>query len=162
MVKSLLSFLLVLFVAGCSSSGGPIGSGPSGEVYSGQLVAAVLPVTGVGVYQGEGLRLQRQMGQAIADSGTFADVLAPASASDGHEGEVIIRASVQELPRTEDGRISLNVHAMRKTTGEVGLDRTYKGKCGRCGADAAGAALADAMKQVNRDLRKRYREPPVY
>jgi hypothetical protein len=51
---------------------------------------------------------------------------------------------------------------MRKTTGEVGLDRTYKGKCGRCGADAAGAALADAMKQINRDLRKRYRETPVY
>lgn len=159
MAKVLLSSLFVLVIAGCGSSGGPV---PAGETYSGHLVATVLPVTGTGIYIGEGLRLQRQMGQAIADSDTFADVMLPGSAGEGHEGEVIIRASVQALSKTDGGRMTLNVRTMRKTTGKAGLDRTYKGRCRSRGGDPAGGALADAMKAINRDLRKRYREPAVF
>jgi hypothetical protein len=158
MARSLLTSLLALVLAGCGSSGGSV---PSEETYAGHLVAAVLPVTGPGIYIGEGLRLQRQIGQAVAADDTFADVLTPSSAGEGHEGEVVIRATVQEVSRDDKGRIKVAVRAMRKTTGEVGLERTYTGSCNRCGSDPAGGALADALKPISRDLRKRYREPAV-
>lgn len=163
MVKPLVSALLILAAAGCGSSGGQgSASVPTGEVYGGHLIAAVLPITGAGVYRGEGLRLQQRMAQAIAESGTFADVLLPGSMSEGHEGEVVIRATVEERSGGDGGKIALRVVATRKTTGAVGLDRTYKGKCRRCGTNATGAALADAMGPINRDLKRRFHEPAVY
>ena len=89
----------------------------------------------------------------------FASVIPLSSPNQSNEAELIIDTSVVDGSYGGAGleRVTLRVRARRKSTGEVGIDDIYKGRASRKSSAAQGA-----IDDLIRDLRRKYKEKPVY
>jgi hypothetical protein len=162
MLRALIfGFAALLLLAGCSST-------PNGnvlvdeEAYRGQLAAAVTPVglgAGPAIPAAERARIQSQLISSLDAAGMFASVIPLSSPNQSNEAELIIDASVVDGSYGGAGleRVTLRVRARRKSTGEVGIDDKYKGRASRKSSAAQGA-----IDDLIRDLRRKYKEKPVY
>jgi hypothetical protein len=151
-----LSALLVL--SGCSSAPLSVDS----EAYQGQFAAAVTPIglagtASIGMRDRD--RIQSQIVSGLDAAGIFASVTALRSPAESNESEVIIEPSMIEASygsgRLE--QVKLRVLARRKSTGEVALDDSYKGRASR-NRDAIG----EVVKALARDLERKFGQEPVY
>jgi hypothetical protein len=152
-ISLVLATILSVLLSACASSGGGI---PASETYQGQLAAALAPPAGAGW---RGSAMQQQLQRGIEASGTFASVITLDSPRESNEAEVIIQPSVLEAQPGGSGldRVQLAVRTTRKSTGAVGIDKVYSGR-----SSGRGDAVDDIIKPLNRDLKRKYREPPVY
>ncbi|ESQ12555.1 MAG TPA: hypothetical protein DDY14_17940 [Chromatiaceae bacterium] len=155
----LAALLILCLLAGCSSTTAISGDE---EAYRGQFVAAVTPVrlsgdATIGVR--ERRRIQLQIVRGLDAAGIFASVMLLSSASENNESEIIIEPSIIESRSDSNGlqRIMLRVRALRKSTGEIGLDDRYKGR-----TSSRGDAASAIVKDLARDLDRRYGQPPIY
>jgi len=151
-IAFLAAFLSILLNA-CASSGVGV---PADETYRGQLAAAVAPPAGAGRRAAD---MQRRLQTGIEAAGIFASVIALDSPRERNEAEVIIVPAVLEAQSGGRGleRLKLAVRASRKSNGTVGIDKVYNGR-----ASGRGDALDDVLKILTKDLKREYREPPVY
>jgi len=138
---------------GCASDGAAV---PDEETYRGQLAAALAPPAGAGWRTDE---LQRRLLAGIAAEDTFATVIPLSSPRQSNEAEVIILPTVLAAQPGRQGlsQLRLAVRATRKGTGAVGLRNTYEGR-----SRGREDAVDDVLDALNKDLRRVYREPPVY
>jgi hypothetical protein len=151
-----LSAILVL--TGCSSA--PLSV--DDEAYRGQFAAAVTPTglsgaTGIGARERD--RIQSQIVGGLDTAGIFASVTALRSPGESNEAEVIIDPSIIDASYGSSGleQLKLRVSARRKSTGEVGLDESYKGRASR-----NRGAMEEIIKDLARDLERRFGQQPVY
>ncbi|MCF7993026.1 MAG: hypothetical protein K9M02_21520 [Thiohalocapsa sp.] len=160
-ISPLLSVLLfVMLFAGCGSSSSVRIA--DDEAYRGQLAAAVEPVRfagapGIGTDQGRGIQSRLVRGLSGAD--IFASVIPLSVPGESNEAEIIIAPSVARAV-TGPGRferIDLRVVSRSKTTGSVGIDKTYSGR-----ASGRRDALDDALSALARDLHKRYGNRAIF
>jgi hypothetical protein len=152
-VLAFLAVLISVLLAACASTGTGI---PGDETYKGQLAAALAPPAGAAWLAAD---VQRKLLAGIEASGTFASVIALDSPRESNEAEIIILPTVLEARPGVRGpeRLKLAVRTTRKSTGETGLNQVYEGR-----ASGRGGAVADIIKPLNKDLKRRYGEPPVY
>jgi hypothetical protein len=128
--------LACALLAGCGSGSVRV---DSTEAYTGQLAAAVTPITGSAGT--EAARLQARLVRDLETSDIFASVILLSSVDERNEAELIIEP---RLVGSGGSNMQLAVRARRKTTGEVGVNKTYRG--------SIDAIVAD----LSRDLRGRY------
>jgi hypothetical protein len=148
---------VLLLLTGCSSRPVSIDE----EAYQGQLAAAVTPIApgGAGLSPAERARVQARLVAALDAQGVFATVIPLSTPGESNEAEVIIDPTVLDARRGAGGleRVTLQVRARRKSSGEVGVNGRYKGRS-RAGRDA----VADAAGALANDLSRRYGTRPVY
>jgi len=158
MYRALTLALLAVLLAGCSSTRVSVGES---EAYQGPLAAAVTPVAGGGstVSAGERLQMQAELARGLEAADIFASVQQLSAPGQHNEAEVIIDPSILAADPGARGpeRVSLRVRARRKSTGEIGIDETYKGR-----ASGRNDAVADIIKPLSRDLKRKYGKAAVY
>jgi hypothetical protein len=151
-----LAFITALastLLASCAGTGPSV---PDDETYRGQLAAALAPPAGAGWRSAE---IQRRMLSGIEAADIFTNVIPLSSPRESNEAEVIIVPRVVELPASSGAvdRLALAVRANRKGSGAVGIDKVYRGR-----SSGRGDAIDDVLKALTKDLKRKYREPPVY
>lgn len=153
-----VAWSILLALAGCSSASISFDD----EAYRGQFAAAVTPVglsgaAGIGARERD--RIQSQIVGGLDAAGIFASVTPLSSPGESNEAEVIIDPSVIDGSYGSRGleRITLRVRARRKSTGEVGLDDSYKGRESR-----KRGAMNEIIKDLARDLKRKFGQQPVY
>jgi len=153
-----IALFAMLILTGCSSA--PLSF--DGEAYSGQFAAAVAPVgrsgaPGIGARERD--RIQSRIVSGLYAAGIFASVTALRSPGQNNEAEVIIDPSIIDGSYGSRGleRVKLRVRARRKSTGEVGLDDSYRGQ-----ASGNRGAMDKIVKNLARDLKRKFGNRPVY
>jgi hypothetical protein len=137
---------------GCATGGGGI---PGDEAYRGHLVAGLVRPAGSASPQA----IQQRLRRGIEAADIFASIALLDSRHQNNEAEVIILPTVlgSEPASGRFDRLTLAVRSYRKSTGAVGLEKTYKGR-----RSGRGDAFDDVLRGVVRDLKRRYRKPPVF
>jgi hypothetical protein len=158
MYRALSVALLAVLFVGCSSTNVSVGEA---EAYRGPLAAAVTPVVGgrSTLSAGERLQMQAELVHGLETAAIFASVQQLSAPDQYNEAEVIIDPSILAADPGTRGpeRVSLRVRARRKSTGEIGIDETYKGR-----ASGRNDAVADIIKPLSRDLKRKYGKAAVY
>jgi len=156
-----LAYCVLQILAGCSSTSNSNVTVDE-EAYRGQLAAAVTPVGLSGattIPAAERGRIQSQMIGGLEAADIFASVVPLSSPGQSNEAELIIDTNVVDGSYGAAGleKVTLRVRARRKSTGEIGIDDNYKGRASR-----KRGAVEDALKDLTRDLERKYGETPVY
>ncbi|MBK1644740.1 hypothetical protein CKO25_08780 [Thiocapsa imhoffii] len=171
-LRHLIHLVIALVILGAITSCGTRsgrsefrGSIAENERYDGPVALAIAPVVdgrGAGESEISLWWIQRVMSQELDRMPLYAVVIPLETRTEAHEGELLMQPALTSLKWTQPpgpgSEISMRIRVTHPGTGQVRLDRVYRGDCRHCrfesGQPPIAGPLTALMADLNKDLQR--------